>query len=189
MYPEVLSGAAGASSSPNADVACEWGDFDDDYGEHRSMCPEPDCTPVYMHGVELKVVPQREYETLSESDIVDGNVACEGCDAEPYEVTRERLWMSEPDLREAIAAMSPIEVVMNARSIKSLQPVSVEAYAALTETEVVNGNYVCEGLDWVEYEIVKERLRLSLAPNEQAQIESMLPIEVAEMAPREPHRM
>ena len=66
--------------------------------------------------------------------------------------------------------------------------VSIETYAALSEAEGVDGNYVCEGLGW-ESEIVKERLRLSLAPNEQAQIESMLPIEVAEMAPREPHRM
>ena len=50
-------------------------------------------------------------------------------------------------------------------------PVSIETSAAHSEAEGVDGSYVSEGLGWVESEIVKERFRLSLAPNEEAHLE------------------
>ena len=79
-----------------------------------------------------------------------------------------------PDLRD-ISETLPRHLQDTSETIPCRAPdplVSIETYAALSEAEGVDGNYVCEGLGW-ESEIVKERLRLSLAPNEQAHLESI----------------
>ncbi|EOD32223.1 hypothetical protein EMIHUDRAFT_202872 [Emiliania huxleyi CCMP1516] len=128
VYSEVLPDTADASEPPfDESGAAGWGDFDDNYGEYRSTLTESerDSTPMHEQHEHLRRVPVAQYQTLSEEEIVDGGIYCTGCSAEPFEITRERLWLSLPVRdREQLERMSPYEVLMNAPSAPRLQAVA-----------------------------------------------------------------
>ena len=148
---------------------------------------ERDSTPMHEQHEHLRRVPVAHYQTLSEEQIVDGGIYCTGCSAEPFEITRERLWLSLPVRdREQLDHMSPYEVLMNAPSAPRLQAVPSNVYMKMSASEVMAGNVVCDGLDWVTFEVSRERLRRSLPQDEQADIDNMTPYEVAMMAPSQP---
>ena len=67
-----------------------------------------------------------------------------------------------------------------------LRAVPSNVYMKMSASEVMAGNVVCDGLDWVTFEVSRERLRRSLPQDEQADIDNMTPYEVAMMAPSQP---
>ena len=89
--------------------ACDgWGAFDPDSGEHRS----PDNERGQEHVPPVCVVTSEVYKTLSEADIVENDVVCEGLEWVQYEVAREKLRLEMPP--DLFSKLSPLEVVMNA---------------------------------------------------------------------------
>ena len=148
VYPEVLPGAAGGSSTASVQRgesgAAGWGDFDENYGEYRSTYTEAerDCAPQLEHGEPLTCVPVEQYRTLSAAAIVEGNITCEGFRQEPFELARERLWLFWHEFEPGeVERMSPYEVLMNAPEAE-LHSVPTDVYRSMSTDEVVEGGFV-----------------------------------------------
>ena len=106
VYTEALTAAPSSARS-----ASTWGDFDVDSGEH--------FTPNNEHGrccSPLTCVPEEVYVTLSEAEIIEDGIVCEGCEWVPYEIAKERLRLEfAPQFGEQIMErLSPLAVVMQA---------------------------------------------------------------------------